>query len=31
MRTVSTPVEDRMKLTGTKQHLSDVVNRDAQG
>lgn len=25
------PTEDRMKLTDTKQHLSEVVNRVAQG
>lgn len=26
-----TPVEEHMKLTDTKQHLSEVVNRVAQG
>jgi prevent-host-death family protein len=31
MATTVVPVESRMKLTDTKQHLSEVVNRVAQG
>lgn len=31
MRSTTTPTEERMKLTETKQHLSQVVNRVAQG